>query len=424
MFKLSQRKGSRMWQIRKRWPSDVASILKGEFVVSTGEEDKRLAQQRLPLLAAEYERRVAEARARLAAKPPEDLTEAEAHRMAADFYRQSLPRFVVKRPIQPVEQRALLEIARERLETAKLMQGRNEFGPVMPVAERMVGEAGIELPDDSPSWEYLHRMLMRAFVELHEAAAAHLAGNVDYRPKDCAMVDVPAAPEAVAERGDERTIEKLIEAYEADKGKRWSGSTKKAVVPVFRVMRDVFPGRAVASITRDEARGVVSLLEGLPANMGKRKDLVGLTVPQAVEKAKKLGLPTIQPKTINDGYLLHIASLFNWARKEQWVVSNPFESLSVFDPVDDVDRRDPFTVPQMQKLFSTKPWEAPWDAGGDKSGAFWVPLLCLFHGLRNGEAAGLRVEDVAEEAGVPVIHVRPYEGQRLKTKGSRATLAL
>lgn len=321
MFKLSQRKGSRMWQIRKRWPSDVASILKGEFVVSTGEEDKRLAQQRLPLLAAEYERRVAEARARLAAKPPEDLTEAEAHRMAADFYRQSLPRFVIKRPIQPVEQRALLEIARERLETAKLMQGRNEFGPVMPVAERMVGEAGIELPDDSPSWEYLHRMLMRAFVELHEAAAAHLAGNVDYRPKDCAMVDVPAAPEVVAERDDERTIEKLIEAYEADKGKRWSGSTKKAVVPVFRVMRDVFPGRAVASITRDEARGVVSLLEGLPANMGKRKDLVGLTVPQAVEKAKKLGLPTIQPKTINDGYLLHIASLFNWARKEQWVVS-------------------------------------------------------------------------------------------------------
>lgn len=28
-----------------------------------------------------------------------------------------------------------------------------------------------------------------------------------------------------------------------------------------------------------------------------------------------------------------------------------------------------------------------------------MPLLCLFHGLRNGEAAGLRVEDIDEEDG-------------------------
>jgi hypothetical protein len=241
VFKLSQRKGSRMWQIRKRWPSDVAELLKGEFVVSTGEEDKRLAQQRLPLLAAEYERRVAEARAKLSAKPPEVLSEAEAHRMAADFYRQSLPRFVVKRPIPPLEQRSLLEIARERLEGAKMMQGRNDFGPVVAVAERMVSEAGIDLPSDSASWEYLQRMLMRAFVELHEAAAAHLAGNADYRPKDEAMVNVPAAPEPEVAQVEERTIEKLLDAYEADKGARWSGSSKKAVVPVFRLLRDVFP---------------------------------------------------------------------------------------------------------------------------------------------------------------------------------------
>jgi hypothetical protein len=38
------------------------------------------------------------------------------------------------------------------------------------------------------------------------------------------------------------------------------------------------------------------------------------------------------------------------------------------------------------------------------------------------EAAGLRVEDVGEEAGVPVLHIRPYEGRTLKTVDARATL--
>ena len=161
---------------------------------------------------------------------------------------------------------------------------------------------------------------------------------------------------------------------------------------MFRLLRDVFPGRDVRTITREDARAVVKLLEALPANLGKRKELRGLTVPKAVERGKALGLPTIQPKTINDAYLLHIASLFNWARKEQWIASSPFEGLAAHDPVHDAERRDPFTGEQLQTLFTSKPWHRPWSAGDEKPGAYWVPLLCLFHGLRNGEAAGLRVE--------------------------------
>ena len=94
MFKLTRRKGSAKWQVRKRWPSDVAPILRGEFNASTGEEDRKLAQQRLPLIAAEYERRIEEARATLAQQPREELSEQEAHRMAAEFYRNTLPRYV------------------------------------------------------------------------------------------------------------------------------------------------------------------------------------------------------------------------------------------------------------------------------------------------------------------------------------------
>lgn len=421
MFKLSRRQGSAKWQVRKRWPVDVAPLLKGEFIKSTGEEDRKAAQTQLVYLAAEYERLVVEARARIAEAPKTELSQAEAQRMAANFYRDMLPRYAVVRPLESAEHQRLLAETRSSLETARAMLGRNDFTPVMGVAENLAKQAGLSLPDEAPAWEHLHRMLMRAFVELHETAAANLSGKPGYTPGDPAMREVSAAPQK-APAG--RTVEALLKAYEADKAPGWSGSSKKAVTPVFRVMRDVFPGRAVDSITREDAREVVKLLQGLPIRMGAVKALAGMTVPQAVKAAARLGLPTIAPKTINDGYLLHIASMFNWARKEQWVSANPFEGLSVHDPVDDQDRRDPFTIPQLQTVFTSGPWQGPWREGQGKAGDFWVPLLCLFHGLRNGEAAGLRVEDVGEDEGFPVIRLQPYGTRKLKTKGSRGTIAL
>ena len=52
----------------------MAGILAGEFNVSTGEEDKRQAQERLPLIAGEYERRVREAHDKLATAPRDELS--------------------------------------------------------------------------------------------------------------------------------------------------------------------------------------------------------------------------------------------------------------------------------------------------------------------------------------------------------------
>ncbi len=334
--------------------------------------------------------------------------------MAAEFYRDTLPRYVVRRPLDPLRHQELLTDTRERLAAMKAMLGRNDYGPVLGIARTLSKQAGLSLPDESLALGYLHRMLMLAFVELHEAAVANLSGDTSYTPKGGPIQDALDAPQDTG-----RTVEAAIEAYEAEKSPRWSGSTKKAVVPVFRLLRDVFPDRDIASVTRDEARSVVKLLEGLPANMGKRKELQGLTVPQAVERGKALGLPTIKPKTINDGYLLHIASLFNWTRKEQWTAANPFEGLTIHDPVDDADRRDPFTVDQLNTLFSAAPWGSRWTPGSAKAGAYWVPLLCLFQGLRLAEAAALRVEDVGEEDGHTVLYIRPYDGKRLKTRESR-----
>ena len=423
MFKLSRRKGSAKWQVRKRWPTDVARILPGEFNMSTGEEDKKAAQGMLPVIAAVYTRQVQEARDKLAAAPPATLSEPQALAMAANWYRSTLPQFTTKRPLDQLKQRELLDIARERLAQAEDALGRNDFSVVMRIARTLATDAGLSLDDESPDMLRLQEHLMGAYIDLHSTALARLSGQPPHEPR---RVNLNATVEVEASASDpaDRTLEELLKAYETDKSPRWSGSTKKGVAPVFRLLRDVFPSRGVKSITREDARAVVKLLEGLPVNLGRRKELAGLTVPQAVEKGRALGLPTIQPKTINDGYLLHIASVFNWARKEQWVTSNPFEGLSVHDTVSDAERRSAFSSDQLSTVFQSGLWRTPWAPDRRKAGDYWVPLLCLFHGLRNGEAAGLRVEDIGTDDGRPVMHLREYGERKLKTAGSRATLPI
>lgn len=420
MYDLTKRKGSNNWYFRKRWPTDVVRILGDEFVKSTREGDKRAAEGRLPVLMAEYHSRIDAARTKLAEVPPATLSESQALAMAAQFYRAALPSYIVTRPIGQHEQRQLLDDTRSRLAAAQDALGRNEFTMVVPSSRTVTRQAGVELPDDSPAMDLLRRHLMLAFIELMRAAVARLEGGPDYVPQGLPL-DAPSAAHS-SPSTPVRTVNTLIDEYEADKGAGWSVATKRAFEPVARLLRDVFGDRDVGGIARDDAKELRKLLERLPVNIGRQKALEGLTIPQAVAKAQKLGLPTIQPKTVNSKYIVTIAAVFNWAKQEQWIASTPFGGLMVHDPVAPEDKRDRFEVDQLTTIFSSGPWRSPWADDGRKAGAFWVPLLAAFHGLRNAEAAGLRVEDVGEDGGIPVLHVRPYEGRSLKTSGARGML--
>ena len=106
-----------MWQVRKRWPADVASILQGEFNRSTGEADRKLAEGRLPAIAAEYQAKVEEARRRLADNRFRDLSENEINRLAAKFYTEMLPRYRVTRALSPAERQQMLRDTQETLRT-------------------------------------------------------------------------------------------------------------------------------------------------------------------------------------------------------------------------------------------------------------------------------------------------------------------
>ena len=269
MFSLSRRKGSVAWQVRKRWPQDCASILGREFVRTTGETDRERAADKLPLIAAEYRAKVNEARSLASNDPARTLTEAEAHRLAAEFFNSQLPAFTVTQRMEKLDHMQLLRDARARLATVQDMLGRNDYGPVLAVGRTLMRQSGISADGDDPALADLQRMLMRAFVELHRAAVARLEGDAAYTPADADLLAVPEdAPEPTA-----RTMEDLLTEYERAKIVGWSASSKRAFGPVARLLREEFAGRAVDSITRDDARQFLGLIQQLPVGMGSKAAL-------------------------------------------------------------------------------------------------------------------------------------------------------
>jgi len=232
-------------------------------------------------------------------------------------------------------------------------------------------------------------------------------------------LDQPKPIEAAKSPATGKTVSMLCGAYKAAKWDGWGASSQKAIIPVLRVLRETIGGREVASIDRATAREVFDAVKSLPLNMGKRKEYAGLTVPEAIAKAKHMGLPLIHPNTINRAYMVQIAAVFNWAVKEDWAVKNPFGGLTVADPVDDRDKRAPFKQQQLGTLFSSAPWDKRQPDDVDKPGRYWVPLIALYSGARLGEISGLRIMDVEDMEGITAFRVRPYEGRTLKNRESR-----
>lgn len=269
-------------------------------------------------------------------------------------------------------------------------------------------------PGDKDGRARLVWALNDAALQYHEAAEARLAGMV---------VQIPPRPARPTNpKGRARTVSALLDAYKAAKWEGWGASSRKAVAPVLRLLRDAIGERPADGIDRATAREVFELVKRLPINLGKLKALDGLTVPEAVEEAAKQGFPTIGPNTVNKAYMVQIAAVYNWAVKEEWSAKNPFTGLSMDDPVDDRDRRESFTTAQLTQLFSAAPWAERQADDSAKPGRYWIPLIALYSGMRLGEIAGLRLMDVEELEGVLAFRVRPHELRGLKTKESRRDL--
>ena len=227
------------------------------------------------------------------------------------------------------------------------------------------------------------------------------------------------------------TLSDIYDRYIKDPTKRRSARTMLAHVSTRRVVEDVLGASTpIAEITREQCRDLLDTLRWLPVNHCKKHGK--LSVREAAALAKRDDqIKTINPTNIN-AYMARFATMMNWAVTEEYIGRNPSRGLQWAETVHPQDRRQPFALWQLQRIFCSPIYTGCKD---DQNGyavpgtviatgaRYWVPLIGLFSGMRLNEACQLDVADIREidEVACFVITEDSLTGSRdksLKTKTS------
>jgi len=198
---------------------------------------------------------------------------------------------------------------------------------------------------------------------------------------------------------------------------------------------ELFGARAALSIVREDVDKFCTILDTMPRNMVKKYPK--MTTEAAIAKAAKAGDTTrLAPNTRRNRFFVAYA-MFKYAQEANLIPANPFSDRLLkarFIPKEEATKeRPPFTLEELQKIF-----KAPLYTGCKNDGyhyahrgpnvirraRFWVPLIGLFHGMRENEICQLHTADVKEQDGILYFDITKGDDKRLKNKSSARAVPL
>lgn len=176
----------------------------------------------------------------------------------------------------------------------------------------------------------------------------------------------------------------------------------------------------VDTITPEQGRHFRECLKTLPSGV-TAKEMQAQPLSEIIKKYPNI--PTISVKTANS-HLQKVSLFFDWTVKLGYLARNPIPQEPLPAPrVNHKDDRTVITDEEAIRVFQhplftmhqgvkTKKIQQPYH--------FWLPLLCLFTGMRPGEACQLFTHDIETVNDIWCIRVdNRYEKQRLKTPNAK-----
>ncbi|WP_447931870.1 tyrosine-type recombinase/integrase [Sphingopyxis fribergensis] len=265
----------------------------------------------------------------------------------------------------------------------------------------------------STGYETLCRLMLRARLQAYKNELRLLEGSFSADPEADPLFD----KEPPAKSNAPKTLGDLLERFKAARSLRWSASTSKNYIIIFRVIEEVC-GRdtVLRAIDHDFCVKVRDQLRRIPANYKKMPALAGRPLAEVIDISAQLKIAPISPATVNS-HLNKLGAIIRYGRDQTWISGNPMADIEVPDPVAPEDKRDAFNVEQLQTLFAANPWSDPkYDVAGRPS-RYWAPLISLFSGARLTEICGQRVDEMAMENGVAFFDFRHRPDDRAMKNG-------
>ncbi len=305
-------------------------------------------------------------------------------------------------------------------------------------------ESNLTLREDSPAYAQLCKLFREARME----SLLRSTDRLQRQPFACynPLFSETFGHSSVSPKPPGITIQELGEKFVEDQRK-----AKKAVKTLFaygihtRLMAEILGADTpINQVTRTDVERLCDLLETMPSNATKRYP--GMSVQEAIKAASAKGDTSRLADNSRRNYFFNMFSVFQYAVETKLLEDNPFNDRLFkqrFTPTQNDgepdDRAVPFTMTELQKLFSAplytgcKDDERGYVKPGPnviRRGRFWVPLIALFHGLRLNEICQLYTEDVKYDEGELVMEVRtflddgPALDKALKNKASKRTVPI
>lgn len=293
------------------------------------------------------------------------------------------------------------EVLKELLDFFGLADGSRDW------AKKILRENKIDLPEETQGFTKLVGLVRQA---IHQAILVYVNAAADTPGKDESSIFVDhetgfARPRKIdtisGGRSGVYSLEALSEAFmvevTATRGRKGVAKVKFTL----DVMRDFFGNRHdIRLISRKEIISFRNLLHEMPANASKHYP--GLRAQDAA-KTRRPEHPERSISSVNTD-LRNIKQFFSWlAREDEDFRSPNLDRIFLNDPVEEIDKRPPFSEEQLVQLFSSAQMRGAADAD---SLFFWAFVISLFTGLRANEIASLAPEDIIDIGGITGIDLK------------------
>jgi integrase len=320
---------------------------------------------------------------------------------------------VVDGPASEEERREMISEIGEELQILRNVDDPRGGEWTFFATQGLLKRTSMELDEQSLPEAVFDELVRRMLMELKQRKLARLTDNHRHAFFD-SLFDPARPPEVTFGELAEQYLQLKEEDAAVNRTSRKTLDKQQANVALIRhIVGDETP---VAAVDYDSCLRVVRTLSRVPTNWTKLYK--GTSLEEAIERAAAEGKPTLSAIT-QQQYLAAFRELLDLAAKKRLIPINPADGLRPLkrDDVALAEKRAPFTLDQIAAFFRSKFYAdcaasgpAPYRFDTKGGWRFWLPLLCLFTGMRPKEVCQAHSADVrCTEKGIWYFDVTPSD---------------
>lgn len=417
---LIQRNGT--WYYNRRVPTHLVALVGKNLVrVSLGTGDKGEAKKRRAVKDVEWDARFEELEQTDASSSALQPTPGAAGFVQAYVDRKTAEmemRFAID---PPSDREAINERIIEADQTVCILcdPANPELGSwITRVGNDILNEAHAPKPAQGDDYSKFASTVVRGLVELTRREMALYRGDRSRTHFDHLFDPVRPQPVPFRDVANQFLAQRAEEAQVNRHNQKWADKVNAVVSTVCDLVGD---GTPVSDIDYDACQRMRSLIAKLPTN--RTKVYPKLPALKAIERAAADGRSTLAAHTQGD-YVATFKAIMELAAAKKLIGHNPAASLRPLtqQTLAPHEKRHPFTLDQISTFLSSDFYRScapsaatPYEQK-DRAWRFWLPLICLFMGMRPNEVCQLTVADIrTTKDGIWYIDVNESDGEVTKT---------